>query len=176
MQEGAHQRFINLMRQSHVMPFVPLPNSGDPAVEDTLFAVLQPVDSIAQSTLASFEGAHEGRKAWEESLADAPVVADHGDGVDLVPQDPRAAAQPGTSAGLVCLSSSCGFVRLQGHVCPPSVSVSAPHTSARVQTDTQALTWENADTSKEEERVTGFLVHVVCLASIMKWYVACATN
>lgn len=56
-----HRRFVALLRQSHVMPFVPLrPSGGETA---RMYAVLQPVDGIAPSVLAQFAAAHERRAA-----------------------------------------------------------------------------------------------------------------
>lgn len=85
-----HRQFVALLRQSHVMPFVPLqPHSSGGGAET--FAVLQPIDGIAPSALACFAAAHERRSAhvgWgsaEHSPESSGTEA-------LRPHDPRKAA------------------------------------------------------------------------------------
>lgn len=100
------QRLINLMRQSHVMPFTPLPHTGDPQAEGALFAVLQPIDAIADSTLQAFEAAHELRAEWRQAHGDSdeqpPSSAASSDvEADNLPRDPRHAQATARPAGQV---------------------------------------------------------------------------
>lgn len=63
----ADARFIALLRHSHVMPFLPLKGRvSEDGNARALFAVLQPLDGIAGSTLAHFSGAHERRAQYTE--------------------------------------------------------------------------------------------------------------
>lgn len=81
------ERFVALLRQSHVMPFVPLRRSESD--EAAAYAVLQPIDGIAPSTLAHFPAAHKWRashQGWGSGGEDTPEASD----VEaLRPQDPR---------------------------------------------------------------------------------------
>jgi hypothetical protein len=98
------QRFINLLRQSHVMPFTSLPNTGDPTADGAMFAVLQPVDAIAVSSLQCLASAHERRASWRASWPasqnanDVPTPSMHAESNRLLPQDPRKWARPGAPA------------------------------------------------------------------------------
>ena len=99
------QRFINLMRQSHILPFVPLPNTGDASADGALFAVLQPVDAVSYATLQSFKAAHAKRAVWREeppTAAEQDSAESSEDGGDLKPRDPRLAqATPARSSSEV---------------------------------------------------------------------------
>lgn len=102
VEEESHQRFVNLMRQSHVLPYVPLPGTGDSGADDTMFAVLQPVDGVADNTLERFTEAHAVRHAWRAaSTQDAAEGSGGDDDDDFTPQDPRKKAQPGCPVGQV---------------------------------------------------------------------------
>jgi hypothetical protein len=69
VRSDADARFIALLRHSHVMPFVPIKGHTTEGHSDSaLFAVLQPLDGIAQATLDHFSRAHECRahfKGWD---------------------------------------------------------------------------------------------------------------
>jgi hypothetical protein len=62
VESDADARFVALLRHSHVMPFVPLKDGESAEISDgDLFAVLQPLDGIAWTTLSHFGVAHERR-------------------------------------------------------------------------------------------------------------------
>ena len=86
------QRFINLLRQSHIMPFVPLPYTGNPEADGSLFAVLQPIDAVAPSTLRALAAAHGQRAAWQEGQSSEEMTSARSSEelVSELPHDPRA--------------------------------------------------------------------------------------